>query len=114
MVATVTSLTSASVTTRYFERDGYYAKADPERRKASRWHGRGAAAFGLGRHVSPARIEAILSGAVPGTDVTLGTSGTGSASTSPESTSPCRPRSRCRWLHWSRATRGSCGRTTGP
>jgi len=43
MVATVTSLSSAAVTTRYFERDGYYAKADPEHRKASRWHGRGAA-----------------------------------------------------------------------
>ena len=72
MVATVTSLTSAAVTTRYFERDGYYAKSDPEHRKASRWHGRGATAIGLGRHVSPARFEAILSGAVPGTDVTLG------------------------------------------
>ena len=72
MVATVTSLTSAAVTTRYFERDGYYAKSDPEHRKASRWHGRGAAALGLGRHVSPSRFEAILSGAVPGTDVTLG------------------------------------------
>ena len=72
MVATVTSLTSAAVTTRYFERDGYYAKSDPEHRKASHWHGNGAAALGLGRHVSPARFEAILSGAVPGTDVTLG------------------------------------------
>ena len=72
MVATVTSLTSVAVTTRYFERDGYYAKSDPEHRKASRWHGRGATALGLGRHVSPARFEAILSGAVPGTDVTLG------------------------------------------
>ena len=72
MVATVTSLTSAAVTTRYFERDGYYAKSDPEHRKASRWHGCGAAALSLGRHVSPARFEAILSGAVPGTDVTLG------------------------------------------
>ena len=72
MVATVTSLTSAAVTTRYFERDGYYAKSDPEHRKASRWHGCGAAALGLGRHVSPSRFEAILSGAVPGTDVTLG------------------------------------------
>ena len=72
MVATVTSLTSAAVTTRYFERDGYYAKSDPEHRKASRWYGRGTAALGLGRHVSPSRFEAILSGAVPGTDVTLG------------------------------------------
>ncbi|MDE0520609.1 MAG: relaxase domain-containing protein [Boseongicola sp.] len=72
MVATVTSLTSAAVTTRYFERDGYYAKADPEHRKASRWHGRGAAALGLGRNVAPSRFEAILAGAVPGTEITLG------------------------------------------
>ena len=72
MVATVTSLTSAAVTTRYFERDGYYAKADPEHRKASRWHGEGAAALGLGRHVAPSRFEAVLAGAVPGTDITLG------------------------------------------
>ncbi len=72
MVATVTSLTSAAVTTRYFERDGYYAKSDPEHRKASRWHGQGAAALGLGRHVAPSRFEAILAGEVPRTDVTLG------------------------------------------
>ena len=62
MVATVTSLTSAAVTTRYFERDGYYAKADPEHRKASRWHGRGAAALGFGRNVAPSRFEAVLAG----------------------------------------------------
>ena len=72
MVATVTSLTSAAVTTRYFERDGYYAKSDPEHRKASRWHGEGAAALGLGRHVAPSRFEAVLAGAVPGTEITLG------------------------------------------
>ena len=72
MVATVTSLTSAAVTTRYFERDGYYAKADPEHRKASRWHGEGAATLGLGRHVAPSRFEAILAGEVPGTEITLG------------------------------------------
>ncbi len=72
MVATVTSLTSAAVTTRYFERDGYYAKADPGHRRASRWHGEGAAALGLGRHVAPSRFRAVLAGAVPGTDVTLG------------------------------------------
>ncbi len=72
MVATVTSLTSAAVTTRYFERDGYYAKSDPEHRKASRWHGRGAAALGLGRHVAPSRFEAVLAGRVPGTEITLG------------------------------------------
>jgi len=72
MVATVTSLTSAAVTTRYFERDGYYAKSDPEHRKAGRWHGEGAAALGLGRHAAPSRFEAVLAGAVPGTEITLG------------------------------------------
>ncbi|MXX90316.1 MAG: relaxase domain-containing protein [Boseongicola sp. SB0677_bin_26] len=72
MVATVTSLTSAAVTTRYFERDGYYAKSDPEHRKASRWHGEGAAALGLGRQVAPSRFEAVLAGEVPGTEITLG------------------------------------------
>ena len=72
MVATVTSLTSAAVTTRYFERDGYYAKSDPEHRKASRWHGDGAAALGLGRHVAPSRFEAVLAGNVPGTEISLG------------------------------------------
>ena len=29
----------ATVTTRYFERDGYYSKSDPEHRKASGWQG---------------------------------------------------------------------------
>ncbi len=72
MVATVTSLSSAAVTTRYFERDGYYAKSDPEHRRASRWHGRGAAALGLGRHVAPSRFAAVLAGQVPGTDTVLG------------------------------------------
>ena len=72
MVATVTPLTSAAVTTRYFEQDGYYAKDDPEHRKASRWHGRGAADLGLSRHVAPSRFEAVLAGKVPGTDTVLG------------------------------------------
>jgi len=54
------------------ERDGYYAKADPGHRKASRWHGQGAAALGLGRNVAPSRFEAVLAGSVPGTDTVLG------------------------------------------
>lgn len=72
MVATVTPLTSATVTTRYFEQDGYYAKDDPEHRKASRWHGQGAADLRLQRHVDPSRFEAVLDGSVPGTDTVLG------------------------------------------
>ena len=72
MVATVTPLTSAAVTTQYFEQDGYYAQDDPEHRKASRWHGRGAADLLLSRHVAPSRFEAVLAGKVPGTDTMLG------------------------------------------
>ncbi|MCY3873388.1 MAG: relaxase domain-containing protein [Rhodobacteraceae bacterium] len=72
MVATVTQLTSATSTSRYFEQEGYYAKDDPEHRKSSRWHGRGAAALPLGRHVSPTRFTAVLEGRVPGTDTVLG------------------------------------------
>ena len=72
MVATVTPVGSASSTVHYFEQDGYYAKGDPEHRKASFWHGTLARALGLGRHVSPKRFNAILEGHVPGTDIRLG------------------------------------------
>ncbi len=72
MVATVTQLTSATSTSRYFEQEGYYAKDNPEHRKSSRWHGRGAAALPLGRHVSPTRFTAVLEGRVPGSDTILG------------------------------------------
>ena len=40
MVATVKELGPAHATVHYFERDGYYAKDDPEHRRASFWHGR--------------------------------------------------------------------------
>ncbi len=72
MVATVTSITSTSSTVDYFEKDGYYAKGDPEHRKASRWHGGGAAALGLGGYVDPDRFHSVLEGHVPGTDDRLG------------------------------------------
>ena len=72
MVATVTDIGSAGSTVHYFEQDGYYAKGDPEHRKASFWHGELARALGLGRHVSPKRFNAILQGYVPGTDIRLG------------------------------------------
>ena len=35
MVATVTRLKAAATTVHYFEADGYYAKNDPEHRKAN-------------------------------------------------------------------------------
>ncbi len=72
MVAMVTNIGSASSTVHYFEQDGYYAKGDPEHRKASFWHGEAARALGLGRHVSPNRFNAILEGHVPGTGLRLG------------------------------------------
>ncbi|MDE2914160.1 MAG: relaxase domain-containing protein [Paracoccaceae bacterium] len=72
MVATVTPLTSATCTVRYFEQEGYYARDDPEHRKASRWHGRGAAELRLAHHVESDGFAAVLSGEVPGTDTVLG------------------------------------------
>ncbi len=56
----------------YFEKDGYYAKNDPEHRRASRWRGSGAKELGLRGQVDPRRFERILQGHVPGTDLRLG------------------------------------------
>ncbi len=56
----------------YYERDGYYAKNDPEHRQASFWYGDAARALGLKAHVRPSRFELVLSGYVPGTDLRLG------------------------------------------
>ena len=72
MVATVTRLKAAATTVHYFEADGYYAKNDPEHRKASGWLGEGAAALGLRGPVKAKHFEALLAGYVPGTDVRLG------------------------------------------
>ena len=72
MVATVTAITSASATVHYFEQDGYYARNDPEHRRASFWHGAAARDLALGRHVKPKAFESILAGHVPGTDIRLG------------------------------------------
>ena len=72
MVATFFELGSSAVTVSYFERDGYYAKNDPEHRQASFWHGTAAKALGLRGHVRPKRFETVLAGFVPGTDIRLG------------------------------------------
>ena len=69
MVASVTRLKAAATTVHYFEVDGYYARNDPEHRKASRWHGEAAALLGLHGPVNPKRFEAVLAGYVPGTDL---------------------------------------------
>ena len=73
MVANVTKINSARSVVRYFSEDGYYADGDPEHRRASRWHGRGAAALKLGRHVSPKRFAEIMNGEAPRAGVRLGT-----------------------------------------
>ena len=73
MVANVTKINSARSVVRYFSEDGYYADGDPEHRKASRWHGRGAAALRLGRHVSPKRFAETMKGEAPRAGVRLGT-----------------------------------------
>ncbi|MDE0342083.1 MAG: relaxase domain-containing protein [Deltaproteobacteria bacterium] len=72
MVATVTRLKAAATTVHYFEADGYYARDDPEHRKASGWYGEAAALMGLHGPVKPRRFEALLAGYVPGTDIRLG------------------------------------------
>ena len=72
MVATVHELASSATAVSYYEKDGYYAKNDPEHRKASFWHGRAAVDLGLRGHVVPSRFESVLSGEVPRTDVRLG------------------------------------------
>ena len=72
MVATVVELASATAALSYYERDGYYAKDDPEHRQASFWHGAAAGAIGLRGHVHPKRFDDLLSGVVPGTEIRLG------------------------------------------
>ena len=72
MVATVFELKSSAVSVSYYERDGYYARNDPEHRQASFWYGGAAEALGLHAHVRPSLFEEVLSGWVPGTDIYLG------------------------------------------
>ena len=72
MTATVVVVRSSGKAVIYYERDGYYARNDPEHRQASFWYGDAAKALGLRAHVHPSRFEAVLSGYVPGTDLRLG------------------------------------------
>ena len=72
MVATIEELRSSATAVHYYERDGYYAKNDPEHRRASFWHGRAARDLGLRGHVRPSRFESLLDGHVPGKGIRLG------------------------------------------
>ncbi len=72
MVASLSDLGSSAMTVAYFEREGYYAKNDLRHRRASFWHGGGAAALGMPRNISPRTFERVLAGYVPGTEIRLG------------------------------------------
>ena len=72
MVATVHELASSATAVSYYEKDGYYAKNDPEHRKASFWHGSATQVLGLRGHVVPSRFESVLDGRVPKSDIRLG------------------------------------------
>ena len=70
------ALTSAAQGASYYERDGYYAKDDPEHRAASAWAGKGAEELGLKGPVDPETFKAILEGKVPDdSDTRLGRRG---------------------------------------
>ena len=70
------AIASAAQGASYYERDGYYAKDDPEHREASAWFGKGAAALGLSGPVDPDTFRAILEGKVPdGSGTELGKRG---------------------------------------
>ena len=65
MVASIGALASSSQGVSYYERDGYYARDDPEHKAASAWAGRGAADLGLTGPVAPELFQSVLEGTVP-------------------------------------------------
>ena len=70
------ALSSAAQGASYYERDGYYAKDDPEHRDASVWAGKGAEELGLKGPVDADTFRAVLEGKVPdGSDTRLGRRG---------------------------------------
>ena len=65
MVASIGAIASAAQGVSYYEKDGYYARDDPEHREASAWAGKGADALGLKGPVDPDVFRAVLEGKVP-------------------------------------------------
>ena len=65
MVASIGAIASAAQGVSYYEKDGYYAKDDPEHREASAWAGKGADALDLKGPVDPDVFRAVLEGKVP-------------------------------------------------
>ena len=62
MVASIGAVAAPSQGVSYYERDGYYARDDPDHRAASAWAGRGADALGLSGPVDPDVFTEILEG----------------------------------------------------
>ncbi len=76
MVASIGAVAAPAQGASYYERDGYYAKDDPEHSAASAWAGRGAEELGLTGPVDPATFRAVLEGKVPdGSGTELGRRG---------------------------------------
>ena len=76
MVASIGAVAAPAQGASYYERDGYYAKDDPEHRAASAWAGKGAAELGLKGAVDPETFRAALEGEVPdGSGTRLGRRG---------------------------------------
>ena len=65
MVVSIGTISSAAQGVSYFERDGYYARDDPEHRNLSAWAGKGADALGLSGPVEPGTFKDVLEGTVP-------------------------------------------------
>ena len=65
MVVSIGTVAAPSQGVSYYERDGYYAKDDPEHKFASAWAGKGAEALGLSGTVDPDTFKAVLEGHVP-------------------------------------------------
>ena len=75
-VLSIGAIASAAQGASYYEKDGYYAKDDPEHRDSSAWFGKGAEALGLSGPVDPDTFRAILEGKVPdGSGTELGKRG---------------------------------------
>ena len=109
------AIASAAQGASYYEKDGYYAKDDPEHRDASAWFGKGAEALGLAGPVDPDTFRAILEGKVPdgsGTEL-ASLAGTARSRTGRGVISRSRRPSRSRLPRSWAATSGSSASTTG-
>ena len=65
MVVSIGAISSAAQGVSYFERDGYYARDDPDHRNLSAWAGKGADALGLSGPIEPGTFRDVLEGIVP-------------------------------------------------